>query len=79
MTKATKPDKPEIKNMSYEQAFAELEEIVGQLEADSSSLEDALILFERGQLLSKHCGGLLEQADLRVRQLVKDDLSAEGD
>jgi exodeoxyribonuclease VII small subunit len=79
MAKVVKSAKPEINNMSYEQAFAELEEIVSQLEADSSSLEDALTLFERGQALSKRCSGLLDQADLRVRQLINNDPNEEGD
>ena len=59
--------------MTYEQAFAEIEAIVTRLETESSSLEESLTLFERGQALSKHCTGLLDQAELRVRQLINDD------
>jgi len=67
-----KAAKQEINQLSYEEAFAELEEIVARLESDSSSLEESLALFERGQALSKHCGSMLDQAELRVRVLAND-------
>lgn len=63
-----------IENLTYEQAFAELEAIIQALEADQSSLEEAIALFERGQALSRHCSNLLEQAELRVRQLTGQEL-----
>jgi exodeoxyribonuclease VII small subunit len=59
----------EIETLSYEQAFAQLEEIVYGLETNQKSLEEAIALFERGQALAKHCAGLLDQAELKVRQL----------
>lgn len=59
----------EIESLSYEKAYAELETIVSKLETDSKSLEEALVLFERGQALAQHCALLLDQAELRVRQL----------
>jgi len=58
-----------VEQLSYEQAFAELESIVASLEAEQTSLEEAIALFERGQLLAKHCQSLLENAELRIRQL----------
>ncbi len=66
-----------VEQLSYEQAFAELESIVAALEANQVSLEESLALFERGQQLSQYCAGLLENAELRVRQLTSvqpDDL-----
>ena len=59
----------EIESLSYEKAYAELETIVDELETDSKTLEEALALFERGQILAQHCALLLDQAELRVRQL----------
>jgi exodeoxyribonuclease VII small subunit len=35
--------------LTFEQALAELEQIVGQLEAGTPALDEALTLFERGQ------------------------------
>jgi exodeoxyribonuclease VII small subunit len=55
--------------LTYEQAFAELEAIVAILESDKRTLEETLTLFERGQELSHYCAGLLDQAELKVQQL----------
>ena len=67
------PSTNDIQSLSYEQAFDELEEIVYGLETNQKSLDEALALFERGQALAKHCSGLLEKAELRVRQLSEQD------
>ncbi len=66
-----------IESLTYEQAFTELETIIEALEADQSSLEDAIAQFERGQALSKRCSDLLEQAELRIRQLSGQELRAD--
>ena len=63
------PTKDDMQSLSYEQAFAELEEIVYGLETNQKTLEEAIQLFERGQALAKHCSNLLDQAELRVRQI----------
>jgi exodeoxyribonuclease VII small subunit len=61
----TKP----IEKLTYEDAFAELENIVAELESGEQPLEEALSLFERGQKLSKHCTELLARAELKVQEL----------
>ncbi|HZW05157.1 MAG TPA: exodeoxyribonuclease VII small subunit [Anaerolineaceae bacterium] len=68
-----------VDEMSYEEAFAELEEIVRQLETDSRTLEESLALFERGQALAARCAVLLDQADLRIRQLNGSEFEPEND
>jgi exodeoxyribonuclease VII small subunit len=55
--------------LSYEDALSELEEIVSALESDDQTLEIALSLYERGQVLAQHCTQLLEKAELKVRRL----------
>jgi exodeoxyribonuclease VII small subunit len=55
--------------LSYEEAARELEELIAVLEAPQTSLEETLALYERGQALAQRCSGLLEQAELRLRQL----------
>lgn len=67
-------EKVPVDQLSYEQAFSELEQIVAALESDEHSLEQALALFERGQALARHCAGLLDKADLKVQQLAGKDL-----
>ena len=59
----------EIGKLTFEQAFAELEEIVRKLETGGLALEESLALFERGQALAAHCGTQLDQAELKVQQL----------
>ena len=56
-----------------EQAFEELEALVERLESGELALEESLALFERGQALSARCSELLEQAELKLRELVPDD------
>ena len=70
----TKNDQPSVKELSYEQALAELEAIVASLEASKLRLDESMALFERGQALSKHCLELLEKAELRIKQLSGDAL-----
>jgi len=57
------PELIPLDQLTYEQAFSELEAIVTALESDQRSLEEALALFERGQALASYCAGLLDQAD----------------
>ncbi len=58
-----------IEDLSFEQAFAELEESVRTLERGDLPLEESLALYERGQELSAHCAKLLDEAELKVQQI----------
>jgi exodeoxyribonuclease VII small subunit len=69
-----KQDNSPIDHLSYELAYNELEEIVATLEQDNLSLEAALALYARGQLLSQHCTKLLDQAELKVQKLSDGEL-----
>ena len=73
MAKASSP-KP-VEELSYEEAFAELETIVNALEGEQNPLEEAMSLFERGQALARRCTELLEEAEIKVRKLSGDVLS----
>jgi len=66
----------EIENLSFEEAFTQLEEVVGQLEAGELALDQAMSLFERGMALAAHCNARLDAAELRVQELVS--TAAEG-
>jgi exodeoxyribonuclease VII small subunit len=61
-----------LKDLTYEQAFQELETTVRRLEGGELPLEEALGLFERGQALAGRCSELLDQAELKLRQLAPD-------
>ena len=64
-----------IEDLTYEEAFKELEELVARIESEPLNLETSLELFERGQLLIKHCSTLLEKAELRVKKIQGDHLA----
>jgi exodeoxyribonuclease VII small subunit len=62
-------------NLTFEQAYIELETIINALEAEEHSLEDALALYERGQLLTRYCAKMLNEAELRIQQLSGENLN----
>jgi len=53
----------------FEAAIAELESIVKKLEEGDSTLEQSLVLYERGVQLSRFCHARLEDAERRVEIL----------
>jgi len=59
----------DIEAMDFETAFKALQANVTALEGEDLSLEGSLTLYERGQALAKRCAKLLEQAELKLRQL----------
>lgn len=71
---STQKTEKTIEELSYEEALAELEEIVSALESEQNQLEESIKLFERGQALASRCGVLLEAAELKVKQVVGNDV-----
>jgi len=65
------PDNPQD-GLTYEQAMAELEKLISQLEDGQLPLEQTLALYERGRDLAAMCAGILEKAELKVRTLTAD-------
>lgn len=65
--------KTPVEDLSYEQAFDELEAIVGELEGGQRPLEESMALFERGQALVQRLSALLEEAELRIRSVSESD------
>ena len=62
----------DIAKLPFEQALAELEEIVKALEAGNVPLEKSIALYERGDALKKHCDQLLKAAEARVEKITTD-------
>jgi exodeoxyribonuclease VII small subunit len=62
-------DRPAIDTLSFEQAQAELEQIVERLEDQKTGLEEALALWERGEALHRHCQSKLDYAAAKIEQL----------
>ncbi len=60
----------EIAKMSFEEALAELEQIVRRLEGGQVQLDEAIRSYERGALLKRHCEQKLNEAQQRVDRIV---------
>jgi exodeoxyribonuclease VII small subunit len=60
-------------SLTFEQALAELEGIVRELEDGQTSLEQALGRYEQGVGLLKHCYAQLQQAEQRILLLTGQD------
>jgi exodeoxyribonuclease VII small subunit len=61
-----------INELSFEDAYSQLEELVAKLESGDMSLEESVSLFERGKELAAHCQSLLDKAELRVKKINDD-------
>ncbi len=61
-----------MQELTFEQAYEQLERITRELEAGDLPLDAALALFEQGSRLAEQCDRLLHAAELRVRQIVPD-------
>jgi exodeoxyribonuclease VII small subunit len=65
----------EIAALSFEEALAELQELVKRLERGDNKLDDAIRSYERGALLKRHCEAKLREAQMKVEKIV---LGADG-
>lgn len=61
-----------VEDLSFEQAMAELEQVVGQLERGDVALEESISLYERGALLKKRCETKLKEAEEKVAAITLD-------
>jgi exodeoxyribonuclease VII small subunit len=60
----------EIAALPFDAAFAELRQAIEELEAGGLALEDTIARTERAVALQRHCERLLNEAELRVKQLL---------
>ncbi|HEV2300109.1 MAG TPA: exodeoxyribonuclease VII small subunit [Stellaceae bacterium] len=60
----------DIAAMSFEDALAELEQIVRRLEGGQVKLDEAIGSYERGAQLKRHCEQKLTEAQQRVDRIV---------
>lgn len=67
---------PSFEGLSFEAAYAQLEDIIRQLESGELPLEESLTLYERGRDLAIFCQNMLDKAELRVNQLADDGSSS---
>ena len=63
-----------IENISFEDALAELEKIVRQLEEGKTPLEESIKAYERGIELKTYCESKLKDAQLTIEKIaLKED------
>jgi exodeoxyribonuclease VII small subunit len=65
---------------SFEQNLKALEKVVERLESGSASLDESLVLFQKGQALRKACEERLREAELKIQTLLENpdgELTAE--
>ncbi|MGL4197908.1 MAG: exodeoxyribonuclease VII small subunit [Allorhizobium sp.] len=67
MSDATVP--ADLTGYSFEKAVAELESIVARLERGDVALDESIAIYERGELLKKHCEQLLSAAENRIEKI----------
>jgi len=60
---------PAIAGLGYEDAVRELETLVESIERGDVSLEASLAAYRKGEQLLRHCKGLLDRAELSVREM----------
>ncbi len=61
----------DIAKMSFEDALAELEQIVRRLEEGKSKLDEAIQAYERGAALKRHCEAKLREAQAKIDKIVE--------
>ncbi|RLT52599.1 MAG: exodeoxyribonuclease VII small subunit [Chloroflexi bacterium] len=67
-----------VSKLTFEEAAAELDSVVAQMESGDLALEAALKAYERGQALAQHCQTLLTAAEKKVRKLQPDGVEDDG-
>ena len=62
-------DADSIDKLSFEDALAELEQIVRTLEEGREPLDNSIELYQRGDRLKRHCEARLKAAQERIEQI----------
>jgi exodeoxyribonuclease VII small subunit len=66
---AKKQSQKPTKELSFEQAIKQLEEIAQAIEAGKIGLEESVDQYERGMELYQHCRRILDAAEMKVEKL----------
>jgi exodeoxyribonuclease VII small subunit len=74
-----KKNTPESVSASFEEAMAELEQLVAKMEAGELPLEASVAAYKRGAELVKYCAAQLEQVERQVKVLEGDMLKPLAD
>jgi exodeoxyribonuclease VII small subunit len=61
------------KKLTYEQAMAQLEQLIDDIETGEAGLEQALASYEKGVKLISHCRAILDRVEHRLAELKVDE------
>ena len=64
-------DKVRIEALSFEDSFERLEKVIQKLESGELGLDESISLYEEGVQLAEHCERQLDDAELKVSQLLR--------
>ncbi len=60
---------PVDEELTFEAAYARLEEVLSRLQIGNMTLDESLAAYEEGMALAAHCQALLDAAELRIEAL----------
>lgn len=58
--------------LSLEEAFAQIEEVIAHLETEEITLEESFQEYNRGMKLLQHCNAAIDQVEKKVLQINED-------
>ncbi|MBC7237297.1 MAG: exodeoxyribonuclease VII small subunit [Chloroflexi bacterium] len=63
-------EREKLESLSFEDTYARLEQIIQRLEEGNLTLEESISLYEEGMQLAEQCDRHLNNAELKVTQLL---------
>lgn len=66
---ADAPTPADVKEMSFEAALKQLEDIVDKLERGDVPLDESISIYERGEALRNRCDELLKVAEAKIEKI----------
>lgn len=79
MSKKPAKSKPISPDTPFEKAADELQQIVGEVETGDIPLNESLEHYEQGMKLVRHCRGILDAAEQKIKSLSLDELDPDGE
>lgn len=61
-----------VKSPSFEESYKRLEEVIARLDSGNLPLDESVTLYEEGIRLALYCEQQLDNAEIRVTQLLTD-------
>ena len=61
-------------NLSFEESFLRLQEMITSLEQGGLPLDEAIARFEQGLQIATQCRQMLDQAELRITRLMESEM-----